>query len=1026
MKVRTFGRLSAQLAVAVLLFSFSRAASAAPASWIGGGTDNFWNNGTNWLTGVPPQTGVDSLIFGGANTSNQNNFSGATFTGITFDAGASGFTLNGSSLHLGIQTMGTGITHSGDIVNNSANAQTISLPITLDPGKHIITTASGGLNLSGTITRSTGSTVIFNPGAGAINVAGSGLTTSNGILGGWATIGGDWATLDGSSNVVPYTGYTDVFPSGAIVSDPASNVRIPVGGGNAATAISIAPGTTSINSLLFSGSNATQQINIGAGNKLVLGQDGGIYNATGYYGSAVANNSLRTLTIGASVAQGGTITAGDGLHPATITLSGAPVGNAAGAYTINSTIADNGASGPVSLVVMGGYVTFGGAVTNSYTGGTYIVQGRYSQATAAQLGQGPVYIFPGGEVNTTSQFPTTNFFIAGNGTTEQQGLGALRLFGAGATGATFGGTITLMDNASISPTNASDTRIAGRITGTGSLTISGTNGSQGGGTLNLGMTDGTASLANNYTGDTIIAGHTGGTAATVVTVLKIATNTAAGLNDNIMPHGATGSFSGGPTGNLILNAFTPSSGTNHSATFDLNGSTQTINGLSSIGVAAGNNFVTSSTAGGVLILGDNNATASYAGIVQDGAGTLAVAKIGSGRQTFSGTNTYSGETNINAGAISITGALLSTINGGASNGAVNVNASASSAGALYGAGNGSTTGILGNVTLQAAVGLNKAIINPGATGPGSAGTLTMSSLNVGAGSDLQFDVYGAGNADQIHVIGALTLNGSSTINPSATSAGTYTLIQADGGITGSPTIGSGDTRLNYTPTVAANSISVIASGSVSGLTWTGGLNGNAWDLKSTLNWTNNTLAVQDKFFQGDNVTFGNNANTNVSVVGTVAPGSTTFTNTSGNYVLSGGSIGGPGSLSASGSGAVTLAANNTYSGGTTLSTGTLNINSNGALGLPNSTVTGLTIAGGALGNTSGKSITMTSNPTQTWNSDVVFNGPFDLDLGTGAVTSTVSSGTDRTITVNGGTLTVGGMITDTLGTNGLKKAAQEH
>ena len=82
----------------------------------------------------------------------------------------------------------------------------------------------------------------------------------------------------------------------------------------------------------------------------------------------------------------------------------------------------------------------------------------------------------------------------------------------------------------------------------------------------------------------------------------------------------------------------------------------------------------------------------------------------------------------------------------------------------------------------------------------------------------------------------------------------------------------------------------------------------------------------------------------------------------------------------------------------------------------------LTINGGTLGNTSGQTVTLVSNPAQSWNADITFNGPSDLNLGTGAVTSTVTGGTVRTVTVNGGTLTVGGTITDAAGTDGLTKA----
>jgi autotransporter-associated beta strand protein len=298
---------------------------------------------------------------------------------------------------------------------------------------------------------------------------------------------------------------------------------------------------------------------------------------------------------------------------------------------------------------MGGYVTLTGV--NTYTGGTYIHSGRISQSTANTFGSGPVYIFPGGQTNSNGTFPTTNFFIAGNGTPEQGGLGALRLFGT----ATFGGTITLMDNATISPTNASTPTIAGKITGTGALVIGRTNGSQGGGVLSIGPGSGTAT-PNDYAGDTTIAGHTGGTAGTVITTLKISANGTA-PNNNIMPHGLTGSSTGGPTGNLVLDAAVSAAGTiNHSATFDLNGTTQTINGLSSTATAPTNNFVNSSAPSAVLILGDSNATANYGGIIQDGAGTVSITKIGAGTQSFSGSNSYTGVTTVQGGSLKLVGA----------------------------------------------------------------------------------------------------------------------------------------------------------------------------------------------------------------------------------------------------------------------------------------------------------------------------------------------------------------------------------
>jgi fibronectin-binding autotransporter adhesin len=992
-------------------------ARAATEIWTGA-SSTLWNNLNNWNPTVVPANG-DSLVFSSAGAGNlSNNISGLTVAGISFDPTAGAFTLSTNSLHVGTQTTGTGINHTGDIINSSSTAETISLGLTFDAGRHVIGTSSGALNLSGPITSSLGSAVLFSPGAGNINVVGSGLTTSNGILGGWATIGPNWATLDGSNNVVAYNGYTNVSGGGTIASNAASNVRIPTAG----TAISVGAGTTNINSLLFSGSLAVQTINVGTGNTLTLGQNGGIFNTTGYYAGGF---TVRNLTIGANAATGGTLTAGDGVNPATITLQIAPVGSASGGLSINSAIKDNG-SAPVSLVLNGGYMTPGGV--NTYSGGTYILSGRISQPIGTSFGSGPIYIFPGGMINpgaTSAVGGVVNIanamFLAGNGTTEGNGLGAVRMF-QNTNGATteLSGVVTLMADASICSNSLTSTQIAAnrhvavinKVTGPGGLGIGSptTTSNNGMGVVEIGALTG-AAVANDYAGDTTING--GGSNGSALRI-------SASGDNNIMPHGLTGSYAGGPTGNVVLN------GGVGPATLDLNGSTQTINGLRN--ATANNNFVQSSTAGGLLILGDSNATATFGGVVQDGAGNLAIRKIGTGVQTFSGTNSYSSATDINDGALSITGSLSTS-------GAVNVNTSATTSGALYG-GTSTSSSAVGNVTLAAVNNSHKAVINPGPAGPGSVGTLAPASLTVNTGADLQFDAFGAsaGSFDQLAVSGTVTFSGAATISPSITVAGTgYTLLTSTGISGTAPTLGAGDTRLTYSfnaasyPTVpTATSIIVDALGSVANSSWTGSGDGTTWNLHSTANFSSTAGTNPNLFYNGDNVTFGNTANTNIAVVGTVAPGSTLFNNTSGNYVIGGsGSIGGPGSLTRNGAGGTTtLATSNTYSGGTVLTAGTLNVNNAGALGLPNSTVTGLTINGGSLGNTSGKLITASSNPTQSWAADFSFNGPNDLNLGTGAVGQTgLANGANRTITVTAGTLTVGGTIADgSNGLNGLIKA----
>ncbi len=60
-------------------------------------------------------------------------------------------------------------------------------------------------------------------------------------------------------------------------------------------------------------------------------------------------------------------------------------------------------------------------------------------------------------------------------------------------------------------------------------------------------------------------------------------------------------------------------------------------------------------------------------------------------------------------------------------------------------------------------------------------------------------------------------------------------------------------------------------------------------------------------------------------------------NTSGNYVFSGGAIGGAASLEKSGSGTLTLASNNTYTGDTSILGGTLALDAQGQIS-PNSSI----------------------------------------------------------------------------------------
>ena len=245
------------------------------------------------------------------------------------------------------------------------NGQTVN-GLTLNPGASSFSIASGASSnytrlTLGAISRTAGGAVNFSlPTGNTACSPSNGYVTAtandaSGILGAYATVGGsDWAANNGSF-VTNYAGYATLSGNGPTITNGASgNVRL----SNASTGVvSVAAGTTTINTLLVNDTATARTNIIGSGNVLRLGAVGGI----------LVPSTSKGLTIDTN-GGGGTLTAGGA-----DSTPGELIINNAVTVTNNAVIADNG-SGAVALTKAGaGTLVLGTNCTHS--GGTFLNAG---------------------------------------------------------------------------------------------------------------------------------------------------------------------------------------------------------------------------------------------------------------------------------------------------------------------------------------------------------------------------------------------------------------------------------------------------------------------------------------------------------------------------------------------------------------------------------------------------------------------------------------------------------------------------
>ena len=286
--------------------------------------------------------------------------------------------------------------------------------------------------------------------------------------------------------------------------------------------------------------------------------------------------------------------------------------------------------------------------------------------------------------------------------------------------------------------------------------------------------------------------------------------------------------------------------------------------------------------------------------------------------------------------------------------------------------------------------------------PGSkdkTGILTTTTLSLGFGSRIVFDVNSDGTTDQI-TANKLTIEKKDwqygpqyaapvfQINQTDITPGAYPLLMAgqlEGSIDNIIVEGLSGKKFNLGYVNGAIILNILPQRNPAEITWDGGENG-IWDFDFTKNFilggNNDTFVTNDAVIFNDEATI-----TTVNIVDEVQPASVVFNNNSKNFTINGtGFITGTGSLTKKGTGTLTINNVNKFTGGVFIEGGKL---------IANSLASSDGAEYGSLGGTSNK-LTLKGG-TLAINQNMVTTQPISISDGNG----TIEVGTGSQLTLNG-------------------------
>ena len=326
---------------------------------------------------------------------------GASGDGALIKAGAGTLTVGGTNTYSGGTTLAAGtlkLDYTGSNTSKLNDNAVLKLgggSLELAGGSHVELVNTTELSAPGnvTITRSSGTAILnlgylYRSSTGSLDLSAAGIARTSltndgtGKLPAWITIAGQPAAVDGSGNIIAFSGFANVNRlGGKLPNNVNSNVRV-VDGGTTGDITPLVPGLFDVSTLLQNAIAGPATITLAGADTMRLGSEGAI---------------IVPAASGALTIQGGAITAG-GFDdtPGEIAI------DADNNLTITSDILDNGL-GAVLLTKSGtGSLTLSG--NNAQTGGVALTEGTLNVDSIYALGLGTLTI-TGGSLDNTSGAP---------------------------------------------------------------------------------------------------------------------------------------------------------------------------------------------------------------------------------------------------------------------------------------------------------------------------------------------------------------------------------------------------------------------------------------------------------------------------------------------------------------------------------------------------------------------------------------------------------------------------------------------